>query len=79
MVYPVKNLRFKFVQEQDFPVVYNRTDVGPEVIKNNSSRVSPVKIVCLKADYMDSSSSHNTQTANLIYDLYSNMNMKTPP
>lgn len=79
MVYPVKNLRFKFAQEQDFPVVYNGIEVGPEIIKNNSSRVSPVEIVCLKADYMDSSSSHNTQTANLIYDLYSNMNMKTPP
>jgi hypothetical protein len=28
---------------------------------------------------MDSSSSHNTQTANLIYDLYANLSMKTPP
>ena len=34
---------------------------------------------CLKADYMESSSSHNTCTGNLIYDLYQSLNMKTPP
>lgn len=79
MVYPVKNLRFKFVQKQDYPIVYNGLETGPKVIKSTSPRAQPVEIVCLKADYMDSSSSHNTQTANLIYDLYASMNMKTPP
>ena len=65
MVYPVKNLRLKFIQEEDYPIVYKGS--------------CPVEIVCFKADYMDSSSSHNTATANLIYDLYANMGMKTPP
>jgi hypothetical protein len=65
MVYPVKNLRLKFIQEEDYPTVYKGS--------------CPVEIVCFKADYMDSSSSHNTATANLIYDLYANMGMKTPP
>ena len=64
MVYPVKNLRLKFIQETDYPTVYNGS--------------FPVEIVCFKADFMDSSSSHNTATANLIYDLYANMGLKTP-
>ena len=79
MVYPVKNLRYKFIDEQDYPVVYDGINVGPEIINNKSDRTLPVEIVCLKADYMESSSSHNTQTANLIYDLCNQMNMKTPP
>lgn len=65
MVYPTKNLRLKFIQQEDYPVVYDGS--------------CPLEIVCFKADYMDSSSSHNTGTANLIYDLYKSLNMKTPP
>ena len=65
MVYPIKNLRLKFIQDQDYPTVYEGS--------------YPAEIVCFKADYMDSSSSHNTATGNLIYDLYNNLNMKTPP
>jgi hypothetical protein len=56
MVYPVKNLRLKFVQEEDYPTVYDGA--------------YPVEIVCFKADFMDSSSAHNTCTGNLVYDLY---------
>lgn len=65
MVYPVKNLRLKFIQEQDYPTVYRDS--------------FPVEIVCFKADFMDSSSAHNTGTGNLVYDLYQELNMKTPP
>lgn len=65
MIYPVKNLRLKFIQEQDYPKVYDGS--------------YPVEIVCLKTDYMDSSSSHNTGTGNLIYDLYKSLNLRTPP
>lgn len=65
MVYPVKNLRLKFIQERDYPTVYEGS--------------FPVEIVCFKADYMDSSSSHNTGTGNLVYDLYQQLNMTTPP
>ena len=65
MAYPVKNLRAKFAQENDYFVVYNGA--------------FPVEIICFKADYMDSSSTHNTQTGNLIYELYSNLGMRTPP
>lgn len=64
MVYPVKNLRLKFIQEQDYPTIYDGS--------------YPVEIVCFKADFMDSSSSHNTGTGNLVYDLYKSMNLRTP-
>ena len=65
MVYPTKNLRIKFILEEDYPTVYDGS--------------CPVEIVCLKADYMDSSSSHNTGTGNLVYDLYTNLGLRTPP
>ena len=55
MVYPVKNLRLKFKKEEDYPIVYDGA--------------CPVEIICFKADFMDSSASHNTGSANLIYDL----------
>lgn len=65
MVYPVKNLRLKTIQEDDFPMLYENS--------------CPLEIVCFKADFMDSSSSHNTGTGNLVYDLYAGLNMKSPP
>lgn len=65
MVYPTKNLRLKFINSKDYPTVYTGS--------------VPVEIVCFKADYMDSSSSHNTCTGNLVYDLYKSMELKTPP
>lgn len=65
MVYPVKNLRLKFIQSDDYPTVYDGS--------------CPVEIVCFKADFMDSSSSHNTGTANLVYSLLQGMNLRTPP
>jgi hypothetical protein len=65
MIYPVKNLRLKFIQEEDYPQVYDGA--------------YPTEIVCFKADFMDSSSSHNTCTGNLVYDIYQALNLKTPP
>jgi hypothetical protein len=59
MEYPVKNLRFKSVGK------INGEKIKFKVNKNDC----PVNLVCLKADYMESSGSHNTGTGNLIYDL----------
>ncbi len=64
MEYPVKNLRLRFKNEEDWYVV--RPDI------------SPVEIICMKADYMESSGSHNTGSANLIDALYQGVGMKTP-
>ena len=66
MEYPVKNLRFKSklkVNDKKFLFTVNDNDVD---------------LVCLKVDYMESSGSHNTGTANLVYDLMSNINLESP-
>ena len=64
MVYPVKNLRLKFISKGDYPSVKNSP---------------PLEIICFKADFMDSSSSHNTPTGNLVDELYEALKMQTPP
>jgi hypothetical protein len=35
-------------------------------------------IICMKADFIESSGSHNTGAANLVDDLYSKIGLKTP-
>lgn len=60
MEYPVKNLRFKARGKDE-----NGEKYKFKVNRNDC----PVDLVCLKADYMESSGSHNTGTGNLIYDL----------
>lgn len=64
MEYPVKNLRVKF--KKNTFTVYDGA--------------YPVDLLCFKADYMESSSSHNTGTGNLVYNLYKALgnNYKTP-
>jgi hypothetical protein len=64
MEYPVKNLRLRFRNKKDHFTVF------PDI--------SPVEIICMKADYMESSGSHNTGAANLVDDLYRGASMKTP-
>lgn len=63
MEYPVKNLRLRWKN----PDNYFR-------VKPN---ISPVEIICAKADYMESSGSHNTGTGNLVDDAYLE-GIKTP-
>ena len=64
MEYPVKNLRLRFKNEE------NWYRVRPDIAK--------VEIICMKADYMESSGSHNTGAANLVDALYLGAGMKTP-
>lgn len=54
--YPVKNLRMKFKSKK----ISVRPDLG----------LTPVNLICFKADFMESSGSHNTGAANFIDDLY---------
>ncbi len=68
MEYPVKNLRIKFKMKK------NGKKVKFQVHPNDY----PVDILTLKADYMESSSSHNTGTSNLIFDALENLNFHTP-
>lgn len=64
MEYPVKNLRIRFKQDEDF------YQVRPNI--------APVEIICMKADYMESSGSHNTGTGNLVDALYKGIGIQTP-
>jgi hypothetical protein len=64
MEYPVKNLRLRFKAKDDWYTV--------------KDDIEPVEIICMKADFMESSGSHNTGSANLIDSLYSSSNYKTP-
>ena len=64
MEYPVKNLRLRFKNDEDFYTV--RPDIAP------------VEIICMKADYMESSGSHNTGSANFIDNLYQEVGYSTP-
>ena len=60
MEYPVKNLRFK---------ARGRDENGDKYKFRVNKNDCPVDLVCLKADYMESSGSHNTGTGNLVYEL----------
>ena len=64
MEYPTKNLRLRFKNKEDWYTV--RPDI------------TDVEIICMKADYMESSGSHNTGAANLIDDLYTGIQIETP-
>ena len=64
MEYPVKNLRLRFRAKDDYFTV--------------KPSIAPVEIICMKADYMESSGSHNTGAANLVDKLYSGAGYKSP-
>lgn len=68
MEYPVKNLRIKFKMKKS----------GKKVKFQVNSNDYPVDILTLKADYMESSSSHNTGTANLVFDSLEALGFHTP-
>lgn len=60
--YPVKNLRVKMKGKE--------IRVRPDL--------EPVNLICFKADYMDSSGSHNTGASNFIDDAYAAIGIETP-
>lgn len=62
--YPVKNLRLRFKKKENY------FKVRPNL--------APSEIICMKADYMDSSGSHNTGGGNFVDDVYADTNMLTP-
>lgn len=66
MEYPIKNLRLRANTKNNAEQFQVRPVVGD------------VEIICMKADYMDSSGSHNTGTANLVDDCYKALGLQTP-
>lgn len=63
LIYPVKNLRIEFIDGQEYSLMEG---------------LPPVSLFTLKADYMESSGSHNTGAANALNKLYSDIGLKTP-
>lgn len=61
--YPVKNLRVKFAGGKKIKVL---------------PKYPAVDLVCFKADFMESSGSHNTGAANFIDTLYEGIGLSTP-
>ena len=76
MEYPVKNLRLRFNKVKK--VVDGEEIKSKENFFTVHPGIAPVEIICMKADYMESSGSHNTGAANFIDDLYKNIGIKTP-
>lgn len=62
MEYPVKNLRIKFKG--------SKFKVRPTL--------KPVELICMKADFMESSGSHNTGGGNFVDDAYKKISIQTP-
>ena len=67
MSYPVKNLRIKFLGDTTY-----------SLLNGKYGDITPVNLFCLKADYMESSSAHNTGTGNTLFELYDSVGMYTP-
>lgn len=61
MDYPIKNLRMIFARDNE------------EQSYQLFDHVPPVNLFCHKADYMESSSAHNTGLGNIVNDLYGNI------
>lgn len=77
--YPVKNWKFKSKYKKDGKTIEQTFDMvnGDKLTKYAlADDQIPDRTFCLKADYMETSSTHNTVTANFANSMYDE---KTPP
>lgn len=73
MGYPKKNFRF-YTQKRDDTILYDSFgNIVPERLYAMNENSIPVKCWCLKADYAESSGTHNTGIAVLWNDLLKNV------
>ena len=82
--YPVKNWKFKPDKNAADPNFYIGPPGQADRSKGGSYSLGPNQIAektfCLKADYMETASCHNTVTANIANNMYNKTNEgKTPP
>lgn len=91
--YPRKNYKFIFKDKDAsdktiYPLMYLGCDPnggGENKVLQSKPKFAltdtsiPVHTFCLKADFAESSSSHNTGTANLVHEILSNAKDLTPP
>ena len=80
MAYPVKNFRLRFRNKADkyslLPAIPG-IDNDP-IEKAKWENMPKVALFTMKADYMDSSMSHNVGTGNLLAGLYDSISLKSP-
>jgi hypothetical protein len=78
--YPRKNYRIYFLRSEKYGTTLevNGVDV-PDLTYSFKPGAKPVSIFCLKADFSDSSSTHNTGAVRLINDVWKKCGWLTPP
>lgn len=78
--YPRKNYRIYFDRKDKYgtTLTVNGVDV-PSLEYSFKPGARPVKIWCLKADFSDSSSTHNTGAVRLVNDVWKKCGFLTPP
>lgn len=78
--YPRKNYRIYFDRYNKYGTTLevNGVDV-PDLTYSFKPGARPVKIWCMKADFSDSTSTHNTGAARLINDIWKKCGFLTPP
>ena len=76
--YPVKNWKFKRLESNfRYPLKTGKKASKTYAFADNQI---PSSVFCLKADYMETSSTHNTVTANIAHSIYDKEDYgKTPP
>lgn len=77
--YPRKNYRLYFTREQyNCSLSVNGVDV-PDFKYSFKPGARPIDIFCLKADFSDSSSTHNTGAVRIVNDIFKRCGWLTPP
>lgn len=78
--YPRKNYRLYFERSEKYGTTLevNGVDV-PDLMYSFKPGARPVSIFCFKADFSDSSSTHNTGAVRLVCDVWRKCGFLTPP
>lgn len=78
--YPRKNYRLYFERSEKYGTTLevNGVDV-PDLMYSFKPSARPVSIFCFKADFSDSSSTHNTGAVRLVCDVWRKCGFLTPP
>ena len=80
ITYPRKNWRIYFQRSEKYGTVLEVNGVAvPDCKYSLKPGARPVDIFCLKADFSDSSSTHNTGAVRIVNDVFKRCGWLTPP